>query len=466
MLTQRGQAIKSTLIEHVKNRLDETLEKIGDKDDSASKKSRKKAREEYDLAYVLLEGSKYSDQVQIATHLAKAIHPDLKVRDTTNIFSTPNPMKDSTLVGHSSLTGKKWSADATGNGAINKKGYELHLLLQTPFEGTPYIDMLVNDDQDAVSIIRDILAQSGSNEDQVTQIYTNKAKAAASHTLAKQIFWLVGDNPADDRNFHLLAPLYPSSLIHLVHKELTEARFGQQNSEVRKLRKEKLPSIHTYMEYKGIAVQKLGGTKSHNISQLNSERRGMSYLLSSCPPIWESSDRKSYLGIESALNRFRSFEDANLLVKKLITLLKSDPEKTMDTRQKRERIEQALAQALANFGSAIRNGYEPGWTRNPECNLSPHQKNWLDPDRAELPSRPDFEAEDREFQQALERKDWPDQVATDFALWLNAVLRKEDLPVGDAELKHWAKQAIVDAEWPATIKLKMHRESAKELSHD
>src|SRR5690606_29857228 len=100
-----------------------------------------------------------------------------------------------------------------------------------------------------------------------------------------------------------------------------------------------------YRNYQNLSVRKLGGTKPQNISQLNSERGGVNYLLSSSPPVWKNAAKKSYLGIESAFNRFRSFEDAHLLVKKLISLLKSDPEKTMETRQKRERIEQALAQA-------------------------------------------------------------------------------------------------------------------------
>lgn len=42
--------------------------------------------------------------------------------------------------------------------------------------------------------------------------------AIASHTLVKQVYWLVGDDPADDLAYHLLAPLFASSLAHRVHQ--------------------------------------------------------------------------------------------------------------------------------------------------------------------------------------------------------------------------------------------------------
>ena len=45
--------------------------------------------------------------------------------------------------------------------------------------------------------------------------------------------------------------------------------------------------------------------------------------------------------------------------------------------------------------------------------------------------------------------DWPDLVASGFAGWMNAQLHKAKISaVGDAEYKHWARQAILDVVWP------------------
>ncbi len=78
---------------------------------------------------------------------------------------------------------------------------------------------------------------------------------------------------------------------------------------------------------------------------------------------------------------------------------------------------------------------------------------WLDPERATLADREGVEGEeDARFRTALEWKDWPDEVATQFANWLNQALVKEGLPVGVAEAKHWAKQVLLEAEWPATVR--------------
>ncbi len=451
MLTKRAMAIQSVLESHVMKRREETLRKFEGKEDALSKNERAKAIKEYDVKYILLEGAKYSDQVQIATHVAKGVHPDLKVKNVTNILVDTVLHKEMKCVGSHSIIEREFIADSTGNGAVNKKGYELHLLMQVIFEGEKIIDILTRDDPDAMAALGEFMGKEQFNPSQLKDLYRDKCEELSSHNLAKQLYWFVEGDPVDDDSYHLLAPLYPSSLIHRIYGEIHRDRFGEENSLARKARSEDKPSTYIFKRYPKLAVQKLGGTKPQNISQLNSERRGANYLLSSSPPIWRSNNDRMYLGIDSTLNYFRSFEGVNTLVKQLIALLKSDPSNTMETRKRRENIERALGQSLATFGLSIRQSFEPGWTRSPECNLVLCEQIWLDPERAELPARPDFEEQDLGFQQALAWKDWPDQVAHRFGNWLNDILRKENLPVGDIEHRHWARQAIIDAEWPATF---------------
>ena len=79
---------------------------------------------------------------------------------------------------------------------------------------------------------------------------------------------------------------------------------------------------------------------------------------------------------------------------------------------------------------------------------------WLDPERTLLPVRddpehPEWSALDLEFNAAYLLGDWPDEIAGRFANWVNAQLREAGITkLGDAQYKHWARQAIIDVAWP------------------
>jgi len=117
-------------------------------------------------------------------------------------------------------------------------------------------------------------------------------------------------------------------------------------------------------------------------------------------------------------------------------------------------LEQELGAQLAIFAAEAQLVFTPGWTRNEHCKLPLHQQIWLDPERVLIDTREDPEdaAEDDAFKQAWELGNWSNQVAGDFANWLNEHLRAAGvISVGDAEYRHWAKQAIVDASWPVPV---------------
>jgi len=199
-------------------------------------------------------------------------------------------------------------------------------------------------------------------------------------------------------------------------------------------------------------ARKLGGTKPQNISQLNSERGGVSYLLASLPPQWDREHPRTLLNLDSALDRFAHFEGTPALIKSLSDFLLTDPDKVMETRQTREAFEQALGAHLVSFAASIWAQAEPGWTRDPACRLPQCEQLWLDPERVDLPVREAHQAEDEAFNAACVFGAWPDEVAGRFANWVNKRLRDGGLTsVGDAEYKHWAKQAIVDSAWPVPM---------------
>ncbi len=397
----------------------------------------------YDYATWLADAARRVTQIQAVTHVLKATHPDAR---GSSLHAAPATLRPRTEIGTHSV-GENYADDIVGNAAA----LDVYKFLKLEVDGRRLLDWLLPDDADLLAAL--------STDEALTRDWAaafknlvRPASAFVSHEMAKQIYWCVTGEPADDAGFHLLQPLFSSTLAHAVHADISEARFGEANMQARHARRDKKPHDGVYRDYRNLVARKLGGTKLQNISQLNIERGGVNYLLASMPPEWNHDQPRHFLHIKSALTRFEQYEGVRPQVQALCSFLAGNPAPTMETRIERERIEQALGATLAAFGLATQQLFEPGWTRNEDCELQDYEKLWLDPERAQLAPRVDHEDEDAAFAHDYAWKDWPDKVAERFAHWLNAILQKRGLLVGDAEFEHWAKQAIVEVtDWPAPM---------------
>ncbi|MQY51288.1 type I-F CRISPR-associated protein Csy1 [Rhodocyclus gracilis] len=419
-LTSRASDIRAVLSKHTEMRLSQVLERLTG---SASEieKERKKQRERFHLPSLIESGAVCVTQIQMATHILKGIHPDPEVKKATNILVTPSDLAKVAYVG-SHVLGDEFDVDATGNGAFNKKTYEIFLLLNAEFEGSSVLNLLKNRDPDAIAALGGSSEQSAKWAEAFARIDSPRCNKPASHTLAKQIYWLVADDPHDDASYHLLAPLYPTSLAHRVYQKLQDDRFGDEARAAREARKQGVFHERPVREYPNLAIQTLGGTKPQNISQLNSERRGDNCLLASFPPLWRSLEVKPLYGTASLFKRYGARLAVRNLVKQLRGFLVETTSSNVRTRQTRDEIVLALIDELVQFSAELRT-LEPGWSAAPECELPEAQRAFLDP-----------------LGSGLTVDDAVDRVAADFANWLNAQLR-EPLPVGDPEFLHWRKLA-------------------------
>ena len=417
---ERVSAIRAALSGHLARRLNDALTKIVGTD-SAAENERKKQRDFFQLEPLIASGADCVSQVQMATHIVKGIHPDLKVKVATNLNIDPTSLPSLPLVGSHVLT-QGCDVDATGNGAFNKKIFEVYLLLRTEFKGVSILDLLKGDDPDAVAALSNTPAQAASWAKELAEIDAARCVRTSSHTQAKQIYWPIGDNPHDDTAYHLLAPLYPTSLIHRYYQKLQEDRFGVAARAARDARKAGEPHQRPVREYPNLAIQSLGGTKPQNISQLNSERRGDNCLLASLPPVWKSVDVKPLFGVDSLFKRYSGRKEVRTLAAQLRRFLESDPAGNLKTRQRRDELVDALIDELVQFTAEL-GTLNAGWSRAAECDLPPAHRAWLDPDGCDP---------------AVD--DAADRVASDFANWLNGQLR-DPLPVGDPEFLHWRKLA-------------------------
>lgn len=417
---QRSAAIRAALEAHAALRLSAALAKVAGAD-AKSEEQRKKETAFFNLDTLLTSGAECASQIQLATHIVKGVNPDAKVKEATNLNVNTAELRPHPLLG-SHVLGVHAAIDATGNGAYNKKIFEVSLLLTRLFEGVSILGLLKNGDVDAMAALSKIPKEATWIASELAEIDATRCSKVSSSGRAKQLYWPVGNDPHDNGQYHLLAPLYPTSLVHKVYLTLQDDRFSDAAKAAREARKAGARHERPVREYPQLAIQTLGGTKPQNISQLNSERRGNNSLLASLPPVWQSADVKPLWGADSLFTALRWRPGVRTLLTRLRSFLESDPARNRNTRAYRDDLVEDLLDELLQFGAGLQ-ALEPGWTADIRCELPHAHMAWLDPQGSDAPT-----------------DDLIDRLASDFARWLNHQLLKP-LPLGDDEYLHWRAQA-------------------------
>lgn len=379
----------------------------------------------------LEDAARRVQQIQAVTHSLKPIHPDAR---GTNLYVEPRTLPPLAELGSHAL-GERFVGDVVGNAAA----LDVYKLLKLEVNGRNLLTALLAQDADALAALHADPDQAEKLRDAFVSLTQPRAEGPSSHTLAKQLYWLTGSDACDDAHYTLLAPLYATSLAHAVHAQVQEDRFGEANKAARQARRERKMHDGVLHDYHGLAVQNMGGTKPQNISQLNSERRGMNYLLSSLPPQWQASAVRLPVHAASVFDRlFIARPAVRRTVWALRVFLESDPDANLATRERRNELLDALVDELVSLAAELQQILPPGWSRDDErfADLHRSEQLWLDPLRAEQPDEADFA---REWLQM----DWPAVVGQRFANWLNAQLRGK-LPMGDAQARAWQKELLTD----------------------
>ena len=379
----------------------------------------------------LASAAKRVEQIQAVTHSLKPIHPDAR---GTNLYVEPRTLLPLAELGSHAL-GERFVGDVVGNAAA----LDVYKMLKLEVNGRSLLTALLAHDADALDALHTDPAQAQALRDAFVSLTQPRAEGPSSHTLAKQLYWLTGTDACDDAHYTLLAPLYATSLAHAVHAQVQEDRFGEANKAARQARRERKVHDGVFHDYPGLAVQNMGGTKPQNISQLNSERRGMNYLLSSLPPQWQASAVRLPVHAASVFDRlFIARPEVRRTVRALRVFLESDPEPNLAARERREELLDALVDEVVSLAAELQQILPPGWSRDDERfkELGYEETLWLDPLRAEIP-------EEAQFAHDWQYMDWPAAIGKAFGLWLNAQLRGK-LPVGDTEAREWKKVLLTD----------------------
>lgn len=413
---QRIAALRAVIADFLKKRLDDKLEKIKDDDEDAPAK-RAELQQQFIPAAWLEDAARRAGQIQAVTHSLKPIHPDAK---GTSLYSPPPLLPALPVVGSHCL-GEDFAGDVVGNAAA----LDVYKFLKLEHEGRSLLALVLERDADLAAALTGDAAQAQDWLSAFAALTAPRGRPA-SHTLAKQLYWPTGNDPHDDAGYHLLAPLYASSLAHRVYQTVQDDRFGEDAKAARDAKKAGEFSERPVREYPQLAVQQLGGTKPQNISQLNSERRGNNFLLASLPPVWRSVDLKPLLNTESVFPRYSRRPEVRQAVKALLAFLKSDPTRNMETRARRAEWVDSLIDEFLQLRAEL-HALPPGWSQSPDCRLDSATAHWLDPEGVETASAASG--------QPLPL-DTAERLSAAFANWLNDQLR-DPLPMGDPEFLEW-----------------------------
>lgn len=423
---QRRRAhIRALIDDFLSVRLSAKLDKLAVDDPK-----RAELESQYQRRIWLQDAAKRVQQIQLVTHTLKPIHPDAR---GTNLYVDPATLTERRELG-SHVLREGFAEDVTGNSAA----LDVYKLLKLVIDGRTLLAWLREGDAEVMAALSDDQTEASAWREAFVGIMDARGEGLSSHALAKQVFWLAGDDATADDQYHLLAPLYASSLAHAVYPVIQEDRYGEANKLARQARRDGRWYEGSVRDYPHLAVQKFGGTKPQNVSQLNSERGGVNYLLSSLPPIWKATGIRMPWHMESVLGLVYSRQpEVRATVDSMLRFLGSDPKRNEATRERVSRYVDRLVDELLTLAANYRDALEPGWSRDARCRLSLAERLWLDPMRGTL-------AGEEVFAREWLAQDWPETIGERFARWLNAQLRSQLPDVGDSEHRNWKQELLGD----------------------
>lgn len=411
------EALSDFIAEYIAGRRQTKLEAF---DKEAAKRSeaesttiaveRREVERRYEPKAWLTDAAKRAGQINLVTHAAKFTHGDSK---SSSIYS--EAVAKEGYLSSTALSG--FEPDAVGNAAA----LDVAKLLQTRVDnGDSLLAGLKRGDHSTLAAFTD-------DANQLNEWVTGFSRALTpgepvSHKLAKQGYFPVGDS------YHLLSPLFATSLAHAMHQKMVALRFGDDVKAIWKARREKTWHPTPLTLFPDSAEMHFGGTKPQNISYLNSVRGGRIWLLSCQPPQWKRSETPP-THLRSIFTSGSQFDRrARSTIQLLVSLLTRTGNYTnFRIREARDGYINTLIDLLFDVASEFQCESWQGWTLNsPDLKL--HQKLWLDPWRAKT---------DEAFRIEREKEDWQDAVAKDFALWLNARLNKSLKNLGSVEKREW-----------------------------
>ncbi|MGL5030069.1 MAG: type I-F CRISPR-associated protein Csy1 [Aeromonas sp.] len=347
------------------------------------------------------DAAKRAKQITLVTHAPKFTHGDVR-----GIGARIEAAEGQAYLSTASLTAP--AIDVIGNAAA----LDVANLLLLEANGKRLVDLIENGDTTALACFSHDQAQLDAWCDGLSLALVGGE--VTTHTLAKQTYFPV------EQGYHLLSPLFASSLCHALHQRIDQARFSEEAKLARDARRKNEFSTVTLVDFPHMAEQHFGGTKPQNVSLLNSKRYGRAYLLSCQPPSWQSRLTPPH----SQHHFWQQYGyQVKAITRKLTTFLKKIAMRDNNAaiKDRRAALVAELVAELHEYSAKLRN-LPAGWSQHMAEPMPQALCYWLDPAAVTVPPI-----------------DWANQVGHAFAVWLNGQLQSQLNHVGDVDLHVWRR---------------------------
>ncbi|MFT6219935.1 MAG: CRISPR-associated protein Csy1 [Lentimonas sp.] len=369
--------------------------------------------EKFSLENWLPDAAKRATWLTMVSHPSKFSHPDAK---TSSIISENKRAND----GYLRSGNVSYGLDVFGNAAALDVYKFLNLKMS---DGETILNHL---EKDSDEIKKTFLISTANYEDLKKGLLSIKQSDNSGKTdrLVKQVYF-----PASQADpYHLLSILTPSGLITTVKERIDKMRFSEETKKSKEDRKNNHHNAAGFDDIFDLTIIGYGGTKPQNISILNSQNGGRSYLLPSLPPQIKKRNvnfpKYNFFKNSLWINNFKdNFEYLNKVI--------HDNRNNIKIRNFRKELIKSIFDEVLQSAVKIRFAGKDGWS-NDEIyqNLPFSQKIWLD------------NAYENERQ---ETEKWIDEVSSDFARWVifsyEKLLKEKAQKLSDYELKHIKEEA-------------------------
>lgn len=378
---------------------------------------------EYRREEWLRDAAKRSQQIKLATHIPKFTHPMAKA---SPIYFKSDKTDCNNLINSSCI--RENYQDVTGNAAA----LDVFAFLNQECGGEKLLNMVSRRSSVLAGAMSDNIDEAYEWIDSFSAI--SELKSPASHTLMKQVYFPLGDG-----SYHLISPVFPTSLVHEIHEIVKDERFSDTAVAARKAHKNNDVNETGYKTFPALLyMYYYSGVRALNISFLNSlrsdsGRNGAGVLFASVPPNWRSKSLSSVNSESVFHGRFAYRPFVKELLNEIHDLAKSNYD-NFHIREGVKNLVKAMSYELADLSYEMLE-LPAGWSKNPECRLNYYEKLWLDP----------FSDAEGSREAYLSGK-WCGEVAKRFARWLTKQIKdkNKDAVITDPDVWSEIAEYVLD----------------------
>ncbi|WP_428354691.1 type I-F CRISPR-associated protein Csy1 [Methyloprofundus sp.] len=229
---------------------------------------RQEAQEKYAIESWLIDASQRAKQLSLTSHPAKFVHPNAKA---SSIIADRKKENDGLLRSGNVAV----ELDVFGNAAALDVEKFLRIELQDKKTVLQHLE-------ENTETIKQQFAIHEASFKEIREGFLKIRHSDLDQTSEKlkQVYF-----PVDD-DYHLLSVLNASGIIYKLKQKTNDLRFSEENKRLRDELKKAKPAQTKgeITEIYGLTAVGYGGTQAQNISTLNAQNGGVSYLLSSMPP--------------------------------------------------------------------------------------------------------------------------------------------------------------------------------------